>query len=184
VELRGALTAADPAGRPSLLGPLAGLHRRAAVVGKSLAGLRTADVLRAVDVLAARPDVAGIDVFGRGPFAVPVLHAAVLDPRIRRVALEDALVSYRAVLDHPIHRDLPEVVLPGVLRHYDLDDLVLALAPRTVLVLNPVDAVGRPMRSVDVQRYLGDAIKAGPGLAAGERVRVTRRGRGEPIPWD
>jgi cephalosporin-C deacetylase-like acetyl esterase len=184
LELRGALTDADPAARPSLLGPLAGLQRRAAVAGKSLAGLRVLDVLGGVDVLASQAGVDGIDAFGRGPFAIPVLHAALLDPRVARVAVQDAPVSYRVFLDHPIHRDLPEVVIPGVLRHYDLPDLMLALSPVPVMVMSPTDAVGRAMKLPEARRYLADVLEADRRLGGGNRIQVTRRGRGEPIRWE
>jgi len=179
LELRGALTAADPPPRASLLGPLAALHRRAAVVGTSLVAMRAADVIRAIDVLAARADVdAGrIDAIGRGGFALPVLHAAVIDPRIARVALEESPVSYRAFLDHPVHRNLPEILLPGVLRHYDVGDLLLALAPRPVTLVNPVDAVGQPMRRPELRHYLGAVLDAA-------RIHVLRRGPGDPFRWE
>jgi dienelactone hydrolase len=183
LELRGALTEADPPSRPSLLGPLAALHRRAAVVGKTLVGLRAMDVRRGVDVLEAQ-GVEGIDVFGRGTLAVPVLHAALLDRRIARVSVQEAPVSYRVFLGHPIHRDLPEIVVPGVLGHYDLGDLTLALAPVPVVLANPTDAVGRPMKLPEARRYLAGVLDADRRLGATNRIQVTRRGRGEPIRWE
>jgi hypothetical protein len=177
LELRGTLTEVDPAPRASLLGPLVGLFRRASAVGTSLVSLRAQDVLRGVDVLAAR-GAREVDVYGRGAFAVPALHAAVLDRRVARVAVQDAPVSYRVFLDHPIHRDLPEILVPGVLRDYDLPDLARALFPRTVLWMNPTDAVGKPMKPAEAQRYAGGAS----GREGG--VQVARRGRGEPIRWE
>jgi cephalosporin-C deacetylase-like acetyl esterase len=173
LELRGATTSADPIGRPSLLGPLAGLQRLASVVGRSLAGMRTRDVRRALDVLAAREDVdpARIDAMGRGIFGLPVLQAAVLDPRVARVALEGTPVSYRAVLDHSIHKDLPEILLPGVLRRYDIGDLIRAVAPRPVVVADPVDAVGQPMNASEIARYL-------------EGITVVRRRPGAAFRWE
>ena len=53
--------------------------------------------------------------FGRGVVALSLLHAAVLDSRIRNVALEDMLVSYEAVVVNKVHRNLRETVVPGVL---------------------------------------------------------------------
>ena len=35
-----------------------------------------------------------------------------------------------------------EYMIPGVLQHYDISDLIKAIAPRTVEVLNPVDGTG------------------------------------------
>jgi Acetyl xylan esterase (AXE1) len=186
VELRGAITAADPPARPSLLGPLLGTYRRASVVGKSLAGMRTGDVLQSIEVLAHRPDVdpGRIDAIGRGPFAIPVLQAAVLDLRLARVALEGSPVSYRAVIDHSIHKDLPESLMAGVLRRYDVGLLLLALAPRPVAVVDPVDAVGQPMAPGEVTRYLGDVLAVDARIAGSARIHVVRRARGAAFRWE
>ncbi len=70
-----------------------------------------------------------------------VLHAAVLDSRIRRVVVENTLTSYRMVLDEPLHRNISEILIPGVLRKYDMGDLLLAVGGR-VTVINPQDAAG------------------------------------------
>lgn len=186
VELRGAASPADPPSRPSLLGALAGTYRRASVVGRSVAGMRTGDVLRALDVLAGLPDVdpRRIDAIGRGAFAIPLLHAAVLDARVARLALEGSLVSYRAVIDHSIHKDLPESLLPGVLRRYDVPDLLLALAPRPVAIVDPVDAVGQRLTSGELARYLGDALDADRRLGGADRIRIVHRAPAAPFRWE
>ena len=49
----------------------------------------------------------------------------------------------RAVIDRritPLHRNAPEYMVPGVLQHYDIADLIKAIAPRRVEVFNPVEA--------------------------------------------
>jgi cephalosporin-C deacetylase-like acetyl esterase len=125
------------------LGPFNLLSLRAFLVGKTILGLRVEDTIRAIDELSARPDVdtSRISVYGSGPMGPVVLHAAVLDSRIRRVVVEDSLTSYRAILDDPLHKNVSEVVVPGVLRRYDIGDLLKAIAPRPVTVVhrNPSD---------------------------------------------
>jgi hypothetical protein len=76
---------------------------------------------------------------------VVLLHAAVLDPRISQVTVDHTLRSYRLALDAPLHRNLPAIAIPGVLRHYDLPDLVAAIAPRPVTITHPVDALGEEL---------------------------------------
>ena len=90
------------------------------------------------EFLAARPDVdpSSITAYGKGGMGVALLHAAALDRRITRVVVEDTPESFHAILDEPLHRNAPEIVIPGVLRHYDIADLVRAIAPRSVTVLN------------------------------------------------
>ena len=83
------------------------------------------DIVRGVDILAARDEVDHDKIYGVGVEAggVALLHAAAIDPRIRRVALERVLVSYQSIIDNKIHRNVFEDVIPGVLKTYDLPDL-------------------------------------------------------------
>jgi cephalosporin-C deacetylase-like acetyl esterase len=125
-----------PAGTEPAKSPLQGsfylLSLRAELVGKTLIGIRVDDIIRAVNSLAARPDVdaSSITAFGKGAMGVALLHAAALDRRITRVVVEDAPTSFREIVDHPLHRNAPEIVIPGVLRHYDIPDLVKAIGTR------------------------------------------------------
>jgi cephalosporin-C deacetylase-like acetyl esterase len=120
----------------------------ALVLGKPLAGMRVLDISRAVDLLQALEDVdAGrILAFGRGNGALPVLYAATLDERLKKIVLEKMLGSYQTIVDQKIHRQVFESVVPSVLQFYDLPDLVAVLAPREVWVVNRVDAMGHVIR--------------------------------------
>jgi hypothetical protein len=117
----------------------------ALLIGKTLAGMRAYDVARGVDLLAGRPEVDAerIYAYGKGAGATAVLFAALLDARIRRVALEGLLVSYEAVTSQRLHRDVFEQVAPGILRHGDIPEMLAALAPRPVSVLSTSDPLGR-----------------------------------------
>jgi dienelactone hydrolase len=176
LEPRGAAVEPEPSGRGSLLGSAAGLQRRAEVVGRTLVGLRAEDVLAATDLLAARPDVdsRSIGAFAHGPYAVPLLHAAALDARLGRVVLRDMLPVYRAVLDRSIHKNLPEIAIPGVLRRYDLDDLMVAVAPRPITLVNPLDATAQPMPLRELDRHLGPARES--IRLAGGTLEIVRKG--------
>ena len=122
---------------------------RSYVVGKTLVGMRAEDIIRAVDYLASRPDVdrAKISAFGDGALGVPLLHAAVLDHRIARLVLDQTLVSYRLAVDRPVTRGLYDVLVPGVLKKYDLDDLLAAVSPRPVTLVDPADQLGKPLQA-------------------------------------
>ncbi len=122
--------------------------------------------------------------YANGPLGVVLLHAAALDRRIGRVLLENTLATYRMVVDQPIHRNVPEVALPGVLRKYDLGDLLLTVSPRPVAVINPVDAVGTLVREEAFRKELAYVFESGRNLGSPERVRILRRGFGEPLPID
>jgi len=119
------------------------------LVSRSLTGLRAEDVIRGVDYLLARPDVRreGMAALGYGAGGVYVLHAAALDSRIARVLTQESPALLRLGVDRPIHRHIYEVAVPGMLNHYDLDDVIRAIAPRPVTVINPVDLLQRPVHS-------------------------------------
>ncbi|MDP2999783.1 MAG: acetylxylan esterase [Bryobacterales bacterium] len=149
---------------PARSSPVAG-HGAAAlahVVGKTLAGMRAEDIIRAVDFLGARADVdpSKLAAAGRGALGVALLHAAVVDQRIREVVLQDTLALYRLAIERPLHRGLYDVALPGVLLKYDLDDLLAALAPRPVTVVAPVDQLGVPMLAREFRQLCGKAPDA------------------------
>ncbi|MEP7365225.1 MAG: acetylxylan esterase [Acidobacteriota bacterium] len=108
----------------------------AILTGRTLTGMRALDVLRAVDVLAGVGDVDAGRINGAGysAGATAMLHAAVLDERIRQVALDHMLISYHAVVESPVNQGIFEEVVPGVLKSYDLPELAAKLAPRRVWV--------------------------------------------------
>ena len=168
-----------PAGTESLKSPYLGffnlLSLRAFLVGRTLLGLRVDDVVRAVDWLNARPDVGTITVHGVGPHGLVALHAAVLDRRIERLVMEGALTSYRRVVDEPLHREVSEVVVPGVLRRYDTGDLLLATYPRPVRIIAPVDALGTRLTAEAAEASLAPvrAAEQKAGLGAGTRIVVS-----------
>ena len=123
---------------------------RAFLVGKTLVGMRAADISCAVDLLAARSEVDRQKIYGYGVGvgAVALLHEAVLDSRLAGVELDRMLVSYHSVVTHRLHHDIYESVIPGVLKAYDLPDLVAAIAPRPVWLVDAVDPLGKAI-SVD-----------------------------------
>jgi dienelactone hydrolase len=172
-----------PAGSESLKSPYLGffnlLSLRAFLVGRTLLGLRVDDVVRAVDWLEERPDVGTITVHGVGPHGLVALHAAVLDRRIERLVMEGSLASYRRIVDEPLHREVSEMVIPGVLRRYDTGDLLLATYPRPVRIIAPVDAVGAPLTSEAAEAGVAPVRaaeqKAGLGPATRIVVSMTER---------
>jgi len=115
-----------------LLGPFYLLSLRADLVGKTLVGLRADDAIRAIDYLAARADVdpAQISAQASGHMGLVLLHAGVLDRRMRHIEVDHVLSSYRSLINAPLPIGAPEDVIPGVLLHYDIPDLVRALGPR------------------------------------------------------
>lgn len=154
----------------------------AILVGKTMVGMRVEDIIRGVDMLAARPEVDAGQIygFGVGSGALTLLHAAVLDERIKRVALDRMLVSYNSAVNYKLHRDLFESVVPGVLRSYDLPDLAAALAPRAVWIVDAQDPLGKLVRVPEAKKAYARAIEAFKALQSESKLRMEARdGRGE-----
>ncbi|MBS1829703.1 MAG: acetylxylan esterase [Acidobacteria bacterium] len=121
---------------------------RAFLVGRTLLGLQVADVLKAIDGIA---DPARIRLYGRGNAAVVALHAAALSPKVSSVALEAMPLSYLAITQAKLHRGLVEIIVPGILKDYDLPDLAAAIAPRPVYLTDTRDPAGIPLLEAPVR---------------------------------
>ena len=134
-----------------ILGPFYMTELRAEITGKTILGMRVDDIIRAIDYLASRPDVDpnNITAVASGHLGLVLLHAAVLDSRLKHITIDHTLESYASLLQAPMPLDAPQDILPGVLLHYDIPDLVRALGPRltfndplpgTANLANPVAA--------------------------------------------
>ena len=150
------------------------------LLSKSLVGMRAADVLAGVDLLEQRDDIDAqhVAVIGKAKAAVPALYAAVFDERIHSLALENMLVSYSAVVQQRIHRDVLENIVVGALREYDLPDLIAALAPRPVRLINPVDPLGKRLWPTQASEAYAEPARIYAAVGAAQAVRVTRRRTG------
>lgn len=132
---------------------------RALLVGKTFVGMRADDVLAAVQYLASL-GATSIDAEASGPAAVALLHAAVLEPRITSLRLNGVLSSYRSVLTAMPHRMVTETVVPGVLQHYDVPDLLIAMGSRPVTLVSPVDGGNQPLTEQSYQQEFARVLRA------------------------
>ncbi len=116
-------------------------------LGRPLLGMRVRDARAVIDFVRTRPEVesAKITLAGRGWAGVVALFTAALDPGISSLAVEDLPVSYEEIAAAHLYDQPVSLMLPGVLRDFDLQDVLASLAPRPSLVLNPENAMGRKM---------------------------------------
>ena len=103
--------------------------------GKPLIGQRVQDLRTILNFCSADEKLKGrqITVKADGMNAVVVMHAAVLDERLAGAALTRTLKTWRNYIQHPVQHDMMSNVIPGVLRCYDIPDL-LSLATRRVVI--------------------------------------------------
>ena len=150
----------------------------AMLLGKSMTGMRAQDITRGIDLLVTRPEVDHdrIYAYGKGAGAVPLLYAASSDSRIRKVAFDGMLASYESVVASNVQRRVLEYVVPGVLKHFDLPDLVAAFAPREVWLVDSTDPLGQVLPFSEARKQYRSVSEA--YLHAGaERVLHTRNRR-------
>lgn len=128
-------------------------NQRANLIGRSLAAMRAHDIVAAADVLTARPDVAGIRAYARGPKGFWLLLAAAADPRIQKLWLDRMPWSFAAAFEAPIASFLFDVLIPSFARHWDIKDLVDALGGRPVLWTDPTNWMNQVVALGPAYRY-------------------------------
>jgi pimeloyl-ACP methyl ester carboxylesterase len=128
----------------------------ALMTDRPLFGQRVYDVLRAVDCLwrriyiSVQIDKGRIACLGRGAGGLLALYAATLDERLAATALWETPVSYKSLItERPGFP--PSVYLFDVLNHFDLPALMGTLAPRPLLLADPVDGQRRPMMTEELE---------------------------------
>ncbi|MCC6443869.1 MAG: acetylxylan esterase [Armatimonadetes bacterium] len=93
----------------------------------NLAALRTYDVLRALDMIAAWPglDASDIRLYAHGREGVYGQFAALIDDRIRGIEVADGIGSYESWVGarHYNARSMKNIVLRGMLRYFDLPEM-------------------------------------------------------------
>jgi hypothetical protein len=141
-------------------------NARANQIGLNLPAMRAHDILRGVDLLAARGDVdrASIRAAARGVKGIWLLLAAAIDTRISNVWLDRTPYSLRVALERSMNTDLFDAVIPGFALHWDLQDLVKTMGNRPVLWTDPTNWMHRvvPLGPFFQYRYvLGDTTDLG-----------------------
>jgi cephalosporin-C deacetylase-like acetyl esterase len=120
-------------------------NERATLIGLNLPALRAHDIVRGVDLLAARDDVdtGSIRAAAQGVRGIWLLLAAASDPRISKVWLDRTPYTLVEALHNTLNVELSDAVIPGFLLHWDLDDLTKAMGERKILWTDPTNWMAR-----------------------------------------
>jgi cephalosporin-C deacetylase-like acetyl esterase len=151
--------------------------QRALLVGRTLVGMQVDDLLRSFDYLASRSDVdpERISLFGKGDGGTVGLYAAALEPRIQKVVSEGALSSYRSVARWKYHDNVERLIVPGVLKDFDLPDVAAAIAPRTTWIVSPLTPTRMAAPLEGVSEEYGPAKASFERAGRGDHLRFLRR---------
>ena len=122
-------------------------NARADQIGRNLPAMRAHDIVRGIDLLAARKEVDAnsIRAAARGVKGIWLLLAAAVDGRIGKVWVDRTPYSLRAALENVMNTDLFDAVIPGFALRWDLADLTKAMGDRPVLWTDPTNWMGRPV---------------------------------------
>lgn len=112
-------------------------------IDESLLGMRVFDVMRAVEYWRWRAEGQKLQAIGRGSGAVWALMAAALDDRIESVRAERMLVSYKSLTQTDRYLHNASLFLKDGLMECDLPQIAGLVAPRTVTLVEPVNAMRR-----------------------------------------
>ncbi len=121
-------------------------------LNRPLLGQRVLDLLAVVGTVTDKDEKNRPLVIGVGTAGPVVLHAAALDPRIKRVTLVNSLLSWSSVVRTPISHNQLSNVVPGALKVYDLPDLAALVAPRPLTVRAATDPRNQPVGQAEVTR--------------------------------
>jgi cephalosporin-C deacetylase-like acetyl esterase len=139
----------------------------------SLVGMRVVDTLRAVDyALSIGGGAGGVQLVGKGTSALWAMLAAALDSRIAAVVCHGGLLSYStlAASDRTLYG--ANVILRGVLKTLDLPDVAASMAGRPIRIIDPVDAMKRPVDVAAAQNVYRRATDAYARKGATGRFRI------------
>jgi hypothetical protein len=114
------------------------------LIGRSIVGIRAGDVVKLTHLLKKNTDIEEVFGVSRKEMAPVLLHAAVFEPAITRIALIEPYSSYQSIVINRFYNSsfIPGVV-PGALTAYDLPDLAASLAPRNLMMAGVTDGFGK-----------------------------------------
>ncbi|MEX2307486.1 MAG: acetylxylan esterase [Pirellulales bacterium] len=143
-------------------------------VGRPLAGMRVVDIRCATDFLTSREEVdsARIAIVGRGRGALSAVLAASFDERLGCVIADEPLTTW--VFEEEFVDIGLEYLIPRVLTVADMPHLLAHVAPRPLLVSNPVDGRRRAVSVDDCRRQLRYTAATYDVFSANDKLQVSR----------
>jgi cephalosporin-C deacetylase-like acetyl esterase len=124
--------------------------------------MRIRDGLTALAYLRSRSetDPEQIVVGGHGMGGLVALHVAEIDGHVRGVFCHEILSSFQTLAESPSYAWEHDVFFPNVLRYYDVPELAADLRV-PLLIVNPLDAMKRPLLPVAARQLYSQALARG-----------------------
>lgn len=130
-------------------------NTRANHIGRNLPAMCAHDIVRAVELLAARDDVDAhaIRAAAQGVQGIRLLMAAAAESRIAKIWLDKTPHNFGSALERPMNTALFDALIPGFLLRWELEDFVQALGGREVIWTDPANWMGRLVDAGPSYRY-------------------------------
>jgi cephalosporin-C deacetylase-like acetyl esterase len=121
------------------------------LTNKSIVGMRAEDILRIVNFIKSdNGEFETITALAIGATGSELLHAAVFEDDIQKICLLKPFISFA---DIALSKDyLPAYItstVAGAIEKYDLSDLMAAICPRKILIINPRKSDGFPANEIE-----------------------------------
>jgi len=175
----------------------------AVYIGRSMVAIQAGDVVRVANYLKTQGDVdpQKIGAVAYNEMCIPLIHAAAFDPSIKNISLIGSLISYQSVVNnkfykigitpipghdywHPVEVDFKWGVA-SALTAYDLPDLIGAVAPRKVTMVNTKDQMLQPASSTLMEKEMSfpRTVYSSKNVAGNFRVLESLDNVGDIVKW-
>ena len=131
------------------------------LIGRSIVGIRAADVVMLTRMLKKSGTIKEICVVSEKEMAPVAVYAAAFETSISRIALIGPYSSYLSIVRNRFYASsfIPGAV-PGALREFDLPDIAASLAPRSLLMAGVTDGYGKTNDTAAINEDLALIRKA------------------------
>lgn len=144
------------------------------LVGRSILGIQLGDVIKLVHLISKQENTKEFYGLAKKQTAPILLHAAAIDPLLKRIALLEPYSSYRSIIMNPFYEpSFIHSTVAGSLKEYDLPDLSSSLAPSELLMIGTTDGLGQTDNSDDINKDLSIVKEAYQKLNAGNKLLIT-----------
>jgi hypothetical protein len=172
------------------------------LIGRSVVGLQAADIIRVVNYLKTciGVDPNNIGAIGINEMGMPLIHAAAFDTSIKNIALMGSLISYRSVVMNRIYKigltpvnkgpNMPYEIdfnwnIAGVLKGYDLPDLLGCIAPRKVAITDLKDQTLEPAseKLVELELTFPQSVYSNKGTSGNLKIFPSGETSADLVDW-
>lgn len=120
--------------------------------GKPIFGQRVKDILSVIKWIENDLKESNIIYWGTGMGSVYGAFAGVLSDNVSGFILEEPLISFESIVNSEKPGYDHEILLPGILENFDMQQVYQAICPKPVFVLNPLSGDKKNAGSSEIEK--------------------------------